>query len=115
MFNKSDITRNACQLFGPQAKRGYDWWWHSFTGRSESTGKEKSFFVEYFLCNPALGGDELIYRFVRGAARRRHPASVYLTVSSFPFGLCQAGRMAQWVILIICPLPISVVLRPCTT
>ena len=48
MFNKSDITRNACQLFGPQAKRGYDWWWHSFTGRSESTGKEKGFFVEYF-------------------------------------------------------------------
>lgn len=57
MFNKHDISRNACQLFGGQAKRGYDWWWHSFTGRHEVTGEEKSFFIEFFLCNPALGED----------------------------------------------------------
>lgn len=56
MFNKHDISRDACQLFGGQAKRGYDWWWHSFTGRSEKTGAEKSFFIEFFLCNPASGG-----------------------------------------------------------
>ena len=31
MFNKSDITRDACQLFGAQARKGYDWWWYSFT------------------------------------------------------------------------------------
>ena len=60
MFNKHDIRRNACQLFGGQAEQGYDWWWHSFTGISEKTGKEKSFFVEFFLCNPAYGTDEPI-------------------------------------------------------
>ncbi len=61
MFNKHDISRDACQLYGSQAKCGYHWWWHSFTGTSQSTGEEKSFFVEYFLCNPSLGGDEPIF------------------------------------------------------
>ena len=61
MFNKHEIKRDACQLFGGQAKCGYDWWWHSFTARHEKTGEEKAFFIEYFLCNPASGGDEPVY------------------------------------------------------
>ncbi|MBR5489935.1 MAG: hypothetical protein IKV79_01550 [Oscillospiraceae bacterium] len=56
MANKSDISRNACQLFGAQAKCGYDWWWHSFTARNALTGEEKPFFIEFFLCNPAHAG-----------------------------------------------------------
>ncbi len=44
-------------LQGPLSKRGYDWWWHSFTGYHEQTGEEKSFFVEFFVCNPKLGGN----------------------------------------------------------
>ena len=43
MLNKSDISRDACQLYGMQAKLGYDWWWHSFTGINEKTGEEKAF------------------------------------------------------------------------
>lgn len=39
MFNRSDITRNQCQLFGGQAKLGYDWWWHSFTAIDSETGE----------------------------------------------------------------------------
>ena len=58
MFNKKDKFRNACQLFGRQAKCGYDWWWHSFTGHHAVTGEEKAFFIEFFLCNPASGGKE---------------------------------------------------------
>lgn len=61
MFAKHDISRNACQLFGGQAKCGYDWWWHSFTGRHAQTGQEKAFFVEFFLCNPASGGDAPVF------------------------------------------------------
>lgn len=53
MFNNHDINRNTCQLFGSQANCGYDWWWHSFTGYHKETGEEKSFFVEFFACNPA--------------------------------------------------------------
>ncbi|MBQ5383135.1 MAG: hypothetical protein IIU46_01640 [Treponema sp.] len=61
MFNRKDQKRNACQLFGGQAKKGYDWWWHSFTGRNAQTGEEKPFFIEFFLCNPALGEDGPVY------------------------------------------------------
>lgn len=58
MFNKHDISRNQCQLFWHQAEKGYDWWWHSFTGHHAKTGEEKAFFIEYFLCNPLNGSDK---------------------------------------------------------
>ena len=61
-FNKHDIACDACQLFGPQAHQGYDWWWHSFTGHDAETGEEKPFFIEFFLCNPALGTDKPVFR-----------------------------------------------------
>ena len=61
MFNTHDISRNACQLFGAQAKKGYDWWWHSFTAHHAKTGEEKQFFIEFFLCNPASGKDHPVF------------------------------------------------------
>ena len=61
MFNRHDIARDACQLFGAQAHQGYDWWWHSFTGYDAQTGKAKPFFIEFFLCNPARGGDAPVF------------------------------------------------------
>jgi len=61
MFNRHDISRDACQLFGAQANCGYDWWWHSFTAKSAVTGKEKPFFIEFFVCNPDLGGEEPVF------------------------------------------------------
>lgn len=48
-------------LRGPLRRLGYDWWWHSFTGRDEQTGEEKPFFIEFFVCNPALGSDLPIF------------------------------------------------------
>lgn len=56
MFNKHDKTRDAFMLTGSFARKGYDWWWHSFTAVNEKTGEEKPFFIEYFGCNPDLGG-----------------------------------------------------------
>ena len=61
MFNKSDISRNEFQLFGGQAKQGYDWWWHSFTAINKKTGEEKPFYIEFFFCNPALAQDQPVY------------------------------------------------------
>ncbi len=60
-FNRHDITRDACQLFGRQARKGYDWWWHSFTGYNENTGESKAFFFEFFLCNPAYGHKKPVF------------------------------------------------------
>ena len=57
MFNHHDITRNAFMLVGPLAQNGYDWWWHSFTAQDAETGEDKPFFVEFFICNPALAED----------------------------------------------------------
>ena len=57
MFNKHNIKRDACQLFGGQAKKGYDWWWHSFTAYNEKTNETKPFYIEFFLCNPKLAKD----------------------------------------------------------
>ena len=61
MFNKKDHRRNEGQLVRGQSRRGYDWWWHSLTGRHAETGEEKPFFIEFFTCNPAYGGDEPIF------------------------------------------------------
>ncbi len=58
MANIHDISRNQFMLKGPLSKRGYDWWWHSFTAYHETTGKARPFFLEIFTCNPALGGDQ---------------------------------------------------------
>ncbi len=67
-MNKQDLTRNYPMLKGPLARRGYDWWWHSFTAQDAETGESKAFFLEYFICNPALGGKE--------AVLGQHPDSV---------------------------------------
>ena len=61
MFNTQDRKRNACMLTGKFARKGYDWWWHSFTAVKDSTGEEVPFFVEFFLCNPALAEDKPVF------------------------------------------------------
>ncbi|TFB82575.1 hypothetical protein E3O44_19005 [Cryobacterium algoricola] len=53
-MNRSDLARDRYMLTGRLARRGYDWWWHSFTGRHAVTGEERVFFVEYFVINPAV-------------------------------------------------------------
>ena len=57
-MNKSDLERDYYMLKGPLAKQGYDWWWHSLTAYNKETGEAKPFFIEYFVCNPALAEDE---------------------------------------------------------
>ena len=61
IFNIHDISRNAFMLHGPLAHHGYDWWWHSFTAQDAETGEDKPFFIEFFICNPALAEDEPVF------------------------------------------------------
>lgn len=61
MFNKHDTDRDSFMLTGSLRRKGYDWWWHSFTARNEKTGSEKPFFIEFYICNPALGGKEPVF------------------------------------------------------
>lgn len=54
-MNQSDLDRNAYMLCGSLAKRGYMRWWHSFKGICPETLEARTFFVEYFIMNPAQG------------------------------------------------------------
>ncbi|MBR2257434.1 MAG: hypothetical protein IJ899_08955 [Blautia sp.] len=97
MFNHHDITRDAFMLHGPLRHHGYDWWWHSFTAQDEETGEDKPFFIEFFLCNPALGEDTPIF----GQLPENHETGSrpsYLMVKAGCWGEdhCQLHRFFGW-------------------
>lgn len=59
-MNQSDYGRNASMLKGSLAKRGYMSWWHSFQGIDPITQNTRTFFIEYFMINPAFGQNQPI-------------------------------------------------------
>lgn len=85
MFNISDLSRDSMMLKDGFAENGYDWWWHSFTAYEVTTGEEKQFFIEYFLCNPALGQDYPVLGQSKRIKRRRIRPS-YLMVKAGCWG-----------------------------
>ena len=97
MFNKSDIRRNTCQLFGGQKKCGYDWWWHSFTAHHETTGEEKAFFIEYFLCNPESGQDVPVYgQLEENIANGVKPSYLMVKAGTWGEDAAQLHRFFGW-------------------
>ena len=97
MFNKKDITRNECMLVRGQAKRGYDWWWHSFTGRHAITGEEKAFFIEFFLCNPAYGTDEPIFgQLPENKKEGKRPSYLMVKAGAWGEDAAQLHRFWGW-------------------
>ena len=97
MFNHHDITRNAFMLHGPLAHHGYDWWWHSFTAQDAETGEDKPFFIEFFVCNPALAEDEPVLGQLP-ANREIGKQPSYLMVKAGTWGEdhCQLHRFFAW-------------------
>lgn len=96
-FNHHDISRNACMLVGPLAHEGYDWWWHSFTGISEATGEERPFFVEFFLCNPALGQEEpVLGQLPENKAAGKYPSYLMVKAGCWGKSPCQLHRFFGW-------------------
>jgi hypothetical protein len=79
-MNKSDLTRNYSMLKGPLSKKGYDWWWHSFTAENAETGEQKSFFIEYFTCNPARAQDKPVIVWNNPEAQKQGKLPSYLMV-----------------------------------
>lgn len=97
MFNKHETERDACQLFGKQAKCWYHWWWHSFTGHHETTGAEESFFVEYFLCNPALGGEESVFgQLPENRKNKIQPSYLMVKAGAWGEDAAQIHRFFGW-------------------
>ena len=81
MANISDINRDEFMLRGPLAKRGYDWWWHSFTAENAQTGEKKPFYVEFFTCNPARAKDKPVIVWNRKDLQKQGVLPSYLMVN----------------------------------
>ena len=97
MFNLHDIRRNACQLYGKQASTGYDWWWHSFTATNEKTGKQKPFYIEFFVCNPNSGKDEPIFgQLEENKQYNIQPSYLMINVGSWGEDKGQLHRFFGW-------------------
>lgn len=97
-MNKSDLTRDYCMLRGPLARKGYDWWWHSFTARHAKTGQPKSFYIEYFLCNPALAQEEpvLVWNDPEGRRAGKRPSYCMVNVGFWGKKKGQLHRFFPW-------------------
>lgn len=97
MFHIHDISRNACMLVGNQAGCGYDWWWHSFTGHHAVTGEEKSFFIEFFLCNPALGQEKPVFgQLPENQKRGKKPSYLMVKAGAWGKDAEQLHRFFGW-------------------
>lgn len=83
-MNKSDISRNHYMLKGALAKKGYDWWWHSFTGYDKKSNEAKAFFIEYFIINPALCKDKVILgQLPENISGKKRPSYVMVKVGAW--------------------------------
>ena len=97
-MNKSDITRDYFMLQGPLAKKGYDWWWHSFTAYHSRTGQPKTFYIEYFLCNPALAQEEpvIVWNDPEGRKAGKRPSYCMVNVGFWGREKGQLHRFFPW-------------------
>ena len=97
MFNRHDINRNAFMLHGPLARHGYDWWWHSFTAQDAETGEDKAFFIEFFVCNPALAEDQpVLGQLPANRQNGKHPSYLMVKAGTWGEDHCQLHRFFAW-------------------
>lgn len=92
-MNRSDLARNSYMLQGSLAKRGYMRWWHSFCGTQPETGEVRTFFVEFFIINPGLGGTKPVlgqHPYFR--KRGMKPSYVMVKAGVFPDARGNGGR-----------------------
>ena len=97
MINHHDITRDACMLHGPLRHQGYDWWWHSFTAQDEETGADKAFFIEFYLCNPALAEEEpVLGQLPANRALGKRPSYLMVKAGTWGRDHAQLHRFFAW-------------------
>ena len=78
-FNKSDRKRDSFMLKGALAKQGFDMWRHCFVGKSRSTGRKRSFILEYYCVNPQLREDEPVFA-------KKDAAPSYMSIRALVLG-----------------------------
>ena len=96
-FNISDLKKDRYMLTGVFAIKGYDWWWHSFTAHHEKTGKEKGFYIEFFLCNPKRGGkDPILGQLPYNKEHKIKPSYLMVNVGCWGENKKQLHRFFGW-------------------
>lgn len=84
-MNLSDLNRNSYMLRGSLSKRGYMRWWHSFSGTNVNSGETRTFFVEFFIVNPALGSNRpILGQHPYYKKRGMKPSYVLVKAGAFP-------------------------------
>ena len=97
MVNRHDFTRDRFMLHGPLASCGYDWWWHSFTGQDEETGEDRAFFIEFFVCNPALAEDvPVLGQLPANKEAGKRPSYLMVKAGSWGRDKAQLHRFFAW-------------------
>lgn len=92
-MNLSDLTRNSHMLQGSLAKRGYMRWWHSFSGVQAESGQVRTFFVEFFIINPGLGGNmPILGQHPYYKKRSMKPSYIMVKAGVFPGNDGKPGR-----------------------
>ena len=92
-FNRHSKGRNALMLRGPLAHLGYDWWWHSFTAQDAVTGEDKPFFIEFFVCNPALAEKEPVFgQLPENKKKGKKPSYLMVKAGTWGEDACQLHR-----------------------
>lgn len=92
-MNQSDLNRNSYMLRGSLARKGYMRWFHSFTGVQAETGETRTFFIDYFIINPGLGGDQpILGQHPYYKKRGMRPSYVMIKAGVFPDANGENGR-----------------------
>ena len=92
-----DISRNQFMLTGGFARQGYDWWWHSFSGHHAKTGERRTFFIEFFCCNPALGEHVPVFgQLPVNKFAHKKPSYVMVKAGMWGEGAKQLHRFFSW-------------------
>jgi len=97
MFNKQELHRNEYMLTGSFKRKGYDWWWHSFTAINHETGEERPFFLEFYTINPALGGnDPVLGQLEENKSKGIRPSYLMVKAGTWLPGGAQLHRFFGW-------------------
>lgn len=92
-MNLSDLTRNAAMLRGSFARKGYMRWWHSFCGTEPGSGEVRTFFVEFYIINPALGSSHpILGQHPYFKKRGMKPSYALVKAGVFPDGSGGGGK-----------------------
>jgi len=93
-FEIKDASKNEFMLTGSFQKKGYDWWWHSFTAVNETTGEEKAFFIEFFTINPGLNQGQPVFGQLE-ENRKNGIRPSYLMIKAGCWGAPRRGSSAE--------------------